>query len=204
MIEAEVDLRSAMASTLATRHDVEVAEAATVEAALVELDRGGVALMVCDVELGPRTGLELIGERNRRGLSTPIIFLTAPGRRDEVPPRAGADVLEKPFCQRTLRALVGRRLRPAAPFGVADYMQLAARGHHSVVIEVDVLEGAVCLREGVPWSATDADGDGPRALQRLLHAAAAEVSCRPATAFGSRSLHGSVEAVLFSVAGLEP
>ncbi|HVU24570.1 MAG TPA: diguanylate cyclase [Opitutus sp.] len=51
--------------------------AETYEEGLVKLKTGEFAACLLDYQLGPRTGLELIGEAQKAGCQTPIVFLTA-------------------------------------------------------------------------------------------------------------------------------
>jgi CheY-like chemotaxis protein len=198
VVEDDATLRATMAAALSRDGQTEVREAGMLGEALTQIDEGGFSLILSDLGLPDRSGLELIGELRRRGLTTPVIFVS--GHLDtlasQIPPRAGVSVLAKPFRLDELRASVSQQLRSHAPFSVADYMQLAARGHHSVVIHAT--RGDVVVHDGQPWSASDSQGVGLPALGRLLECSPEEVWCTSAAGFdrGPRSLEGSVEVVL--------
>jgi hypothetical protein len=118
-------------------------------------------------------------------------------------------VYEKPVPLEVLRGVVERKLDLAdksapSPFGVPDYVQLAALGRHSVVIEVSSAVGRarIVIVRGEVWSAEDKLGRGMDAFRRLVFLGTAQVSCRTlpkATEVPERNIHGSAESILLDV-----
>jgi hypothetical protein len=119
--------------------------------------------------------------------------------------------MEKPVSLDELRAAVARRAvkaRPSGeflPFSVADYLQLAGLGRHSVVVEVErdgVTVGQVVVWAGETWSAKDERGRGEEALRRLAFSKGTIARCRTLTdePKGERDLPGHWEMVLLEAA----
>ncbi|HET9932204.1 MAG TPA: response regulator transcription factor [Polyangiaceae bacterium] len=92
-----------------------VSFATTAEQAWQALESNAIDVIVLDVMLGQSSGLELCAQIRRRGLSIPILFLSARGAvnaRVEGLEAGGDDYLPKPFAVRELLARVralGRR-----------------------------------------------------------------------------------------------
>ncbi|HEV8550882.1 MAG TPA: response regulator [Polyangiaceae bacterium] len=87
--------------------------------ALDEIRRGGVALLVSDVNMPEMTGIELLRTVRESDRSLPVILVTGvPNREDETAAR-DLDVfgyLTKPFVRDELRSIVRRALgQNAAP-----------------------------------------------------------------------------------------
>lgn len=216
LIEDEAVLRSNIARALGRLPGMEVLDAGSVDEAIALLARGKPDLVVSDIDLPRRTGIEMLGELGSRGLHVPIVFVTGYLRAyaSQIPRHANIEVLEKPLAIDELRAVVERHLRSSArssselaPFGVADYMQLAGMGRHSVLIELatdDRRVGTVCMVNGEAWSAEDERGTGPDALRRLAFLDDAVVTCRTLVGdAGPRTLDGRWEWVLMEAARLE-
>ena len=142
-------------------YDVRVA--ATGEDALGLAAGGGFDLLVLDVMLPGRDGLEVCRDLRRQGVRTPILMLTA--RAQEADKVMGLelgadDYLTKPFSPRELRARVKALLRRAAPeaddtFRFGDIEVYFARGEvrrGGHVIDLSALEfrllGAFIARRG--------------------------------------------------------
>lgn len=213
LIEDEAMLRANVARALARLPGIRVVDAGSLEEALPLLDRTPPDLVVSDIDLPKRTGIEILGELAVRRLRIPVIFVTGYLRAygAQIPRHQDIDVLEKPLAMDDLRAAVERRLgprhdslRPSAPFGVPDYMQLAGMGRHSVVIEVASGHralGSVVMVNGEAWSASDGAGGGAEALRRLSFVADGIVSCRSLTGPApARNLDASWEWVLLEAA----
>ncbi len=209
IIEDEPVLRANMIRGLAKVAGISVAGAGTVEEALIEVDRKAPDLVISDIDLPDRLGLEMIGELRNRGQAPPIMFVSAylKAYQSQIPPHAGVDVLEKPISMEQLRLVVQEKLtlgtlRPN-PFGVAEYLQLSGLGRHSVVVEVQqgTAEGHIVVLGGEPWSAADALGQGEAAFWRMAMARGCVVTC---TALhgdpGTRNLMGSMESLLLEAA----
>lgn len=212
LVEDETMLRSTIARGLSKIDGVVVADAPDLEAALEEIDRAAPDVIVSDLDLPGRSGLELLGELGRRGLRVPVIFVSGylQAYRSQIPPHANVEVLEKPVSLDELRMMVQRRSprasRPLedAPFTVADYLQLAGIGRRSVKLEVerdDQIIGEVTVWNGETWSATDALGKGESALRRLAFNPGSHVRCCSLSVPPEeRTLPGQWEVVLLEAA----
>lgn len=177
IIEDEPVLRSSMSRGLSKLPDVVVIDVGTIKGALEVIDQSPPQMIISDIDLPDRSGIELLGELGRRGLKLPILFVSAylKAYGSQIPPHANVDVREKPVHFEELRAIVQERLGATAkeaeiaPFGVADYVQLACLGRHSVIIEVESPEarGRIVIDTGTVWTAADERGEGTEAFQRL-------------------------------------
>lgn len=209
IVEDEAVLRAAMARGLAKLPAV-IDEAATVAEAIAHLDRALPDVILSDLDLPDGSGIELVGELAKRKARVPLVFVSAYLRayRAQIPPHADVEVREKPIELDELRALVRDRLGPRvtdeAPFGVADYVQLACIGKHSVAIDVigrDGNHGLVAVVGGEIWHAEDDRGAGIAAFHRLTFAEGVEVHCRTlASPPGRRTVDGRWEALLMDSA----
>ncbi len=187
IIEDETVLRSSVARGIA-KLGTEVYEAGTLNDALTIVDRAPPDLVISDIDLPERSGLELLGELGRRDLKVPVVFVSGylNAYRSQIPHHAAVEVLEKPVPIEELRQVVRRRLgddsaAEASPFGVPDYLQLACMGRHSVMIEVEKdgnIVGEVVISSGEILSAKDDHGRGLAALGRLTFEDGALVRCR--------------------------
>lgn len=213
VIDDEAMLRSGFVRGLSKIPGAEVVEAADLPQALAHLDVGAADVIVSDIDMPGRSGLELLGELGRRGMRTPVIFVSGYLRAygSQIPPNANVEVMEKPVSLDELRAAVARRAvkaRPSGeflPFSVADYLQLAGLGRHSVVVEVErdgATVGQVVVWAGETWSAKDERGRGEEALRRLAFAKGTIARCRTLTdePKGERDLPGHWEMVLLEAA----
>ena len=211
VVEDEETLRNAMVRGLAKLSGVEALGAGSIAEALTVVDGGAPDVVVSDLDLPDRPGLELIGELGRRGIRCPITFVSAYVRAfsAQIPRHAGVRVLEKPVPLERLRELVQADLaqrgegstRPP-PFGVAEYMQIACLGGHSVRITVrggrsKAAIGEVIVHRGALWSARDAASSGIDAFRRLLFSTSALVEAHAMTGEpGPRTSVGPGEAAL--------
>jgi DNA-binding response OmpR family regulator len=212
LIEDETVLRTSMARGIAKLPGVDVSDAKDLDEALVLLDKHRPDLVISDIDLPGRSGIELLGELGRRGLSTPVIYVSAylKAYRAQIPPHANVEVVEKPVALDDLRAMVRARLGAApeprpAPFSAADYLQLACTGRHSVVIHVERADvhGEIVISDGQLWSAKDDKGNGPPALRRIVFRQDVEVHCTTLKGVpGPRDVEGPWEAVLLESARL--
>lgn len=189
LIEDEEMLRSSMSRGIAKLPGVQVEDAGSLEEALVLIDRCQPDVIVSDIDLPRRSGLELLGELGQRRLQIPVIYasgyLTA--YRSQIPQHADVDVMEKPVSLEELRAAIERRLNQSrssmeiAPFSVPDYLQLACMGRHSVLVEVERAGqrlGEIVVWRGDVVSARDEQGAGDAALRRLAFLKGSVVHCR--------------------------
>lgn len=213
LIEDEVVLRNAAARGLAKLPDLEVIAVGSMADAVAVLDAGCPDLVVSDIDLPDRVGLEILGELGSRGCTAPVIFVTAylKAFRPQIPRHARVTVFEKPVALEALRQHVKTALglseaasAPPAPFMVADYLQLACMGRHSVVIEVargDRVAGRVLVVAGEAWSARDPRGCGEDAFRRIAFTRDGRVACRTLVDDpGPRDLHRAWEAMLMDAA----
>lgn len=207
IIEDEAMLRSSMARSLSRVTNVEVLTASTLGEGIAVIDMTPPALILSDIDLPDRSGLELIGELGRRHLRIPIVYISAylTAYRAQIPRHANVEVLEKPVGIEELREVVKRHLSITSsasgitPFGVADYLQLAGMGRHSVVIDVRG-RGVIVVKDGVLWSARDEQGEGEEAFYRLalLHT---DVTCQALQEDpGQRTMKGGAEELLLEAA----
>ncbi len=211
VVEDEPVLRSSIARGLSKLPGLEVAEAGTVREAKALIRSLDASLLISDLDLPDGSGVELAAELDRCNKRVPIIFVSAFVReyQGRLPDRPDIDVYEKPVSLSRLRSLVEARLfagdaGTTSPFNVADYIQLAAMGRRSVLLEVrngSSLLGAILIRGGEVWSAHDLRGDGLDAFRRLAFARDVVVACRtPSEAGAKRTIHGSAESVLLEAA----
>ncbi len=189
VIEDEEVLRRSMVRALAKLPGVDAVGAGSLTDALASIDDQFPDLILSDLDLPDRSGIELIGEISRRGRFTPIVFISAylEAYGSRIPPHAGVRALEKPVALEDLRALVLEQLNdtasgePVSPFGPVDYLQLAAMGGHSVEISVTgpgERGGSIFVHRGELWHAEDAEGEGPEALARIIDPKPASTTCR--------------------------
>lgn len=209
VIEDETMLLQSVVAGLSRMSGVEVVGAATFAGAVLEIDAKAPAMIISDIDLPDRSGIELVGELGARGLKPHLVFVSAYVKafRAQIPRYAGVEVIEKPVTLEQLRSMVLSHLnQPAAdasPFGVSDYLQLASMGHHSVLIEVatPTATGQLIVVDGQAWTARDTAGDGLEAFRRLALTRQAQVRCQTFHGDpGPRTLSGSAEALLLDTA----
>lgn len=216
IIEDEAMLRNSMVLGLSKLPGVEALAEGTLDDALVLIDRGPPDLILSDLDLPSRSGVELIGELGKRGLHIPIVYVSAYVRAfsAQIPKHANVEVLEKPVALEELRRVVrghlakpGYKSRDSAPFGVIDYLQLSSLGRHSVVIEVEAPDGGertIVVRKGTLWSAADPNGSGEKAFARIAFLEGVEVTCRTLEDDpGERTIETPMEALLLDAARLK-
>lgn len=211
VIEDESVLRSNVARGIG-KLGVQVDEAGTLNDALELIDRHPPDLVLSDIDMPDRSGLELLGELGRRGLKPPVVFVSGylNAYRAQIPPHASIEVIEKPVSIEELRNVVSRRLGASvaseeqSPFSVPDYLQLACLGRHSVIVEVEQATahlGEIVIADGELWSARDGAGVGLDALGRLAFGGLGTARCRRFTgALPPRSLEGAWEYLLIEAA----
>lgn len=207
IVEDEPILRSSVARGLAKLPGVEVVTAGTVEDAVRLIDFSPPALVVSDLDLPDRAGVELLTELEQRQVRAPVLFVSAyvGAFRSRIPRRANVETFEKPVPIERLRELVRTRLAAApteeddAPFTLDEYLQLACMGRHSILLRAEL--GGRRIGELVVWSgelrsASDAQGSGPDAFRRIASAmigrAGAHLVCRTLRAEPSANdMHGA-------------
>ena len=207
IIEDETTLRESLVRGLSRQAGLHVQGAETLDEALRLIDEERPDLIISDLDLPGRSGIELIGELGHRRMSVPVIFVSAYVQAfgAQIPRHAGVEVLEKPVPLERLRHVVqsylGRqRTVERAPFGVAEYLQMACYGRHSVEIAVDDAPdtiGRVIVHRGQLWTAEDERGEGVDAFARLALASGLGVTCTTLDrAPGPRLIHEPWEALL--------
>ncbi|MCU0655191.1 MAG: response regulator [Polyangiaceae bacterium] len=210
LVEDEATLRASVARGLSRLPGIEVDAVGSVGDALASIDRRAPDMILSDIDLPDRSGIELLGELARRGLRCPVVFVSAYLRAygPQIPPNAGVDVLEKPVSLDTLREVVQQKLRSApadAPFAVVDYIQLACMGHRSVRIEFrgERFVGSICVKDGTLWTAEDQRGSGVPAFHRLAFRRDGHVDCTTLRDDpGPRTIHEPWESLLIDAARL--
>lgn len=212
ILEDEKMLRSSMVRGIKKLPNIEVVDAGTMAEALKLIDEKTPQLILSDLDLPERVGVELLGELGKRALQVPIVFISAyvNAFKPQIPSRAGVEVREKPVELDELRDLVqkyiksGKKNDHGAPFAITDYIQIAAMGHHSVVIEVssDGIEiGEIIISSGEVWSAHDKDGEGKPAFTRLVFSENSDVNCKAlAGKPGKRNINMGWEVLLLDAA----
>lgn len=179
LIEDEPVLRSSMARGLARLPNVEVIDASLFRDAVRLLDAERPDLIVSDLDLPDGSGVEILNVLDAIGLRVPVIFVTAylGSFRGQLPNRSDVEVYEKPLPLVRLREVVMRHLDVEqgalghdSPFSLADYLQLACMGRHSVVLDVaqrgDPV-GRIVVVRGQVWSASAGRESGEEAVATL-------------------------------------
>jgi CheY-like chemotaxis protein len=212
VVEDEDVLRGAMVRALEKIPGVRVLDAASVIDALELLRECGADLLVTDLDLQDGSGVPIIARA-----TCPVVVVTGQlGHfRERLRRFKDLRVREKPLPLPELVNLVTDLLgpttpgapakQPPAPFGAADYIQLACMSQHSIVIEMlekDALLGTVVIRDGEIWSARDATGGGTDALRRLLFnpKARASVYGLEQAAVGDCNITGGWQQILLDAA----
>ncbi len=210
IVEDEAVLRSSMMAGLARIPGVSVLGAGTLREGVAFLDGYPPDVVLCDIDLPDGLGVQIIGELAKRGISPPVVFVTAyrAAYGSLIPPHAGVTVLEKPVSLDELRSAVTSRLGaepPSSPFTVADYVQLSCMGRHSVIIDIEWGEhsGRVQIVNGDIWSAVDPLGQGEEAFRRVAFKRDAKITCYGSEADpGARNIDQPWESVLMESARL--
>ena len=209
IVEDEALLRKNLARGIAKMEGVTVADAGSVDEALLSIASARPDLVLSDIDMPERSGIELLGELGKRGFNVPVIFVSAylKAYRAQIPQHANIDIVEKPVALADLRALIADKLaqaEDASPFAVPDYLQLAGMGRRSVRIEVawaDGTEGEVVVSRGAAWHARVGDMEGIDAFAVVAWRPDAKIRVRTLEGEpGHRSLSGSVEALLMDTA----
>jgi len=169
-------------------------------------------ILVTDLNLPGRHGLEMINELEAAGLRIPIIVVTAFKAHYEhsFPERADLLVLEKPISVNHLLSVIHARLGAApsqgarAGFQVADYLQLAGMSRASVVLRASLEqgdEGWLEIVEGDVWNAYFGSLVGEEAVAALMHLPAAAVATQVlAEPPGARQITRGLEGLLLELA----
>ena len=217
IIEDEEMLRTTMVRGISKLPDIEVLDAGTLEEALKQIDRQAPQVILSDLNLPGRSGVELLGELENRKIHIPVVYITAflNTFRTMIPMHANVKVLEKPVGLNELRSIVlkyvkeKRKTRPApAPFSVPDYLQLAGMGRYSVSITVETggaIAGKITVVSGEIWSAHYDDGDrntdGKAIFRDIVFLSGTHVSCQALNGDpGKRNIYDGWESLLMDAA----
>lgn len=217
IIEDEALLRSSMARGLGKLPGIEVFEAGSMAEAVRLLDAAPPNLVLSDIDLPDRSGIEIFGELGKRSLAVPVVLISAylKAYGPQIPRHANVEVHEKPVGLEDLRKIVLRRLdvveRPldSSPFTPADFLQLACMGKHSVVIERKSggrTTASLVVKDGQVWAAQDEGGIGFEAFRRIIFSPATKgkVECRTlAGEPGEPNVVGGWQELLMNAARLE-
>ncbi len=196
LIEDEAALRASLVRGLGADPELHVVGAGTFAEGMQLIDSTTPDLVLSDLNLPDRSGIELVGELGKRKLHIPVVFMSAylSDYCNQIPRNAGIEVVEKPVSLSDLREVLHAQLSRTrySPFSVADYLQLASMGRHSVCIIVHDChaerQGEIVIVDGQLWSAQDEEGDGSAAFQRLVLAPSTNIVCE-----GLGQEHGSKE-----------
>ncbi len=162
IIEDDEPLRRALARELRRIPGAEVLEAGSVDEALLYVEHRVPDLVVLDLELPGRTGLEFVEELTSCNVDVPVFVVSGNLQRfaHRFPREALLRLFEKPLDPGELRDRVIECLRAvrdeSATFTVADFLEIAAAGGRTVDIEArwrDGTTGCVTMVDGVPWQA---------------------------------------------------
>ena len=216
VLEDEQVLRSSMVRGLGKLPGIVVDGTGTFAEALAAIDAAAPDLILSDLDLPDRSGIELVGELAARKLNTPIVYISAylKAYGSQIPPRANVKVLEKPVELKELRELVLEHVGASdasadadSPFGLVDYIQLAAMGGHSVNVtlaDIEGREGEVVVHRGQVWAAEDQDGEGRDALMRLLAMKPSTLQCKTCSGDpGPRSIDARWEELVLEAARID-
>ena len=167
VIEEDAALREILVDALRCGGDCEVWGFGSVDEAASGLSQQSADLVISELHLAGRSGLDMLAELERYGLMSPVIFMSQflEDYGPYLPQRDNMELLAKPFDLEVLVEHVGatlqawvpesnpqasasRPLEPlekneageAAPFGLFDYVQLSCVGGHTV--EINVFDGA--------------------------------------------------------------
>lgn len=187
LIEDETTLRESLVKGLSRQPDLEVSGAGTLDEALALIDAHAPDLIISDLDLPERSGIELIGELGRRDLRIPVVFVSAYVQAfgAQIPRHASLKVLEKPVPLQRLRQVVRSYLgasgaAEAPVLSVAECLQMACLGRRTVAIHLNdgpTVVGHVIAHRGELWAAEDQLGSGGPAFLRMAFASGPGVSC---------------------------
>ncbi|HEV7731436.1 MAG TPA: sigma-54 dependent transcriptional regulator [Candidatus Binatia bacterium] len=177
VVDDEAGMRAGLAEVL-RRGGYAVELAVSAEDALVRLEPGGADLLITDLKLPGRSGLELLSELRRTDSETPAIVITAHGTIEDAVAamKLGAiDFLTKPFSPGDLLHLATRALAERGAPGVVRRARETAprRGIVSrdpaMLRVLEIAESVASSR--APVMVQGESGTGKELLARHLHEA---------------------------------
>ncbi len=208
LVEDDALLRRSMARAIRPIEGIEVLEAGSVDEALLYVDRHPPNLVVTDLDLPGRSGLDLMAALSEQA-SRPVIVVTAhlPRFARSIPRNGLVTILEKPLFMATLREYVkrcvGRTSRDSPSISVADFLQLAATGRRTIRLHAewpDGKRGSIVLVEGEAWDASYGALRGRSAFAAVAWRPGARVRIEAVATPPPRTLHGPAEALLLATA----
>jgi DNA-binding NtrC family response regulator len=133
---------------------------------------GDVDLIFCDIILGGKTGIDLLGEVRARGLVSPVVVITGfpLARTAAEAVRLGAfDYVTKPVVQDTLLHLTRTALQRKRALDECEQYRLRLEATFSSVEDAIVTVDTGMRVLDVNAAATDLCGLGPAAIGRRMH-----------------------------------
>ncbi len=181
VVDDEAGMRAGLAEVL-RRGGFAVELAVSAEDALVKLEQGGTDLLLTDLKLPGRSGLELLGELRRTDTETPAIVITAHGTIEDAVAamKLGAiDFLTKPFSPTDLLHLATRALAERPAPGAAPRRTRETPVRRTIVSRGEAMLRVLEIAENVassraPVMIQGESGTGKELLARHLH----ESGCR--------------------------
>ena len=110
IVDDEQNLRH-MLQTLLKREGYEPVGVSSVDSALLELSDRSYEIVITDLRMPGKSGMELVDEIRRRNMATTVVVMTAYGSRDiaiEAMKHGAYDFIPKPFEPDQLRIVVNR------------------------------------------------------------------------------------------------
>jgi CheY-like chemotaxis protein len=142
-------------------------------------------VVILDLQLPDGTGLDVAATLEAFGSHAVLIVVSAhlDDFRPAIYPNERIHLLSKPVPLRELLQIVEQvalSVDSVPPFSVADYVQLACMGQHSVTVESSAAgaHGYITIEKGQPWFAQDEQGVGVPAFNRLVLATGRQVRVR--------------------------
>jgi len=169
-------------SLLSKIRGVSVIAASNVAEARAMIHEQPPKVVILDLQLPDGTGLDVAATLEAFGSHAVLIVVSAhlDDFRPAIYPNERIHLLSKPVPLRELLQIVEQVALSAdsvPPFSVADYVQLACMGQHSVTIESSTSgsHGYITIEKGQPWFAQDEQGVGVPAFNRLVLATGRQV-----------------------------
>lgn len=185
VVEDEPIARMAYLSLLSKIRGVSVIAAGNVAEARAVIHEQPPKVVILDLQLPDGTGLDVAATLEAFGSHAVLIVVSAhlDDFRPAIYPNERIHLLSKPVPLRELLQIVEQVALSAdsvPPFSVADYLQLACMGQHSVTVESSTsgAHGYITIEKGQPWFAQDEHGVGVSAFNRLVLATGRQVRVR--------------------------
>lgn len=180
VVEDEVALLRGLVRGLSSVPSLHVSGKATVEEALEVLHNDPPDLLITDLNLAGRSGIELLDALNQRALRIAVIVMTAYriAFSSQLSKHPSLIVLEKPVGLQDLRRVIEEALSrhagptPIGPFQLSDFLQMAGLGRHSLQIHVELRDqtrGTLEIVDGQVWNALCGERTGLDALAWMMH-----------------------------------